>query len=162
MQLHTTEPSHCTYRGDKSFVTDLNGGRPDWYWTGKAPDYGCPGMKEDGKLTHLPLPKVNCSSRQEILDYFDNVWTITEVLFSGLQGKHVCLPNAFKPMHMSTTLPAILTGSLSWHIRGRGVLPPPVSQPAPPTHLLLRSSGCAICEQVTSCGYIGGACECIL
>lgn len=24
------------------------------------------------------------STRQEILDYFDNTWTLTEVLFSGL------------------------------------------------------------------------------
>jgi hypothetical protein len=25
------------------------------------------------------------ATRQELLDYFDNTWTLTEVLFSGLQ-----------------------------------------------------------------------------
>jgi hypothetical protein len=41
---------------------------------------------KDGVITSLPL--VNCgASRQELLDYFDNTWTLTEVLFSGLLGE---------------------------------------------------------------------------
>jgi len=46
----------------------------------------CPGVGKDGVITSLPL--VNCgASRQELLDYFDNTWTLTEVLFSGLLGE---------------------------------------------------------------------------
>jgi hypothetical protein len=57
---------------------------PASFWTGKPPVYGvCPGVQKDGTITSLP--QVSCAaSRQEILDYFDNSWTLTEVLFSGL------------------------------------------------------------------------------
>lgn len=55
------------------------------WWTGKAPYYGhCPGVKEDGTLSSLPMPNLSRCTRQEVQDYFDNSWTITEVLFSGL------------------------------------------------------------------------------
>jgi len=50
----------------------------------------CPGVNGDGHMTSLPLP--NCSetaTRQQLLDYFDNTWTLTEVLFSGLLGRDV-------------------------------------------------------------------------
>ena len=34
--------------------------KQEWFWTGKAPVHGsCPGVKEDGHMTSLPLP--NCS-----------------------------------------------------------------------------------------------------
>lgn len=43
----------------------------------------CPGVDARG-IIHS-LPQVSCAaSRQELLDYFDNSWTLTEVLFSGL------------------------------------------------------------------------------
>jgi hypothetical protein len=34
----------------------------------------------------LPQPSTATSSRQQVLDYFDNCWALTEVLFSCLQG----------------------------------------------------------------------------
>ena len=68
-------------------MTDADGNRPDWYWTGKSPSEGCPGMQPDGTITHLPLPDLSKVTRQQVLDTFDNSWTITEVLFSGLQGE---------------------------------------------------------------------------
>jgi 5-histidylcysteine sulfoxide synthase/putative 4-mercaptohistidine N1-methyltranferase len=54
------------------------------FWTGKPPIYGqCPGVREDGTIASLPQVSAS-ASRQEILDYFDNSWTLTEVLFSAL------------------------------------------------------------------------------
>jgi len=81
-----TEAWRRNIREDGTFVTDSHGNRPDWFWTGKGPDSGCPGMREDGTISHLPLPNLSHCSRQEAMDYFDNIWTVTEVLFSSLQG----------------------------------------------------------------------------
>ncbi|NBX04366.1 MAG: hypothetical protein EBR02_09990, partial [Alphaproteobacteria bacterium] len=54
------------------------------FWTGKPPVHGlCPGVGLDGIIRSLP--QVSCAaSRRELLDYFDNTWTLTEMLFSGL------------------------------------------------------------------------------
>lgn len=53
-------------------------------WTGQPPVSGCPGFI-NGIITSLPLPDVSSNgSRQKLLEYFDNTWTLTEVLFSGL------------------------------------------------------------------------------
>lgn len=51
-------------------------------WTGKAPKE-CPGF-ESGYLHALPMPDFNTCTRQDVLDYFDNGWTITEMLFESL------------------------------------------------------------------------------
>jgi 5-histidylcysteine sulfoxide synthase/putative 4-mercaptohistidine N1-methyltranferase len=59
----------------------------DW-WTGKPPVHGlCPGVSEQGKIHSLVPPDLGNCSRQEVLDYFDNTWTLTEVLFSSLSGE---------------------------------------------------------------------------
>lgn len=66
---------------------ELVGPRPKWWWTGRPPEYGvCPGVQQDGKISSLPELNLAQCSRQNILDYFDNTWTLTEVLFSSLQG----------------------------------------------------------------------------
>lgn len=44
-------------------------------------------MQPDGSLTSLPAPNLASMSRQQALDYFDNTWLLTEVLFSALQGE---------------------------------------------------------------------------
>ena len=57
---------------------------PPSFWTGKPPIYGiCPGMREDGTIASLPQVGLS-ATRQQILDYFDNSWALTEVLLSGL------------------------------------------------------------------------------
>jgi 5-histidylcysteine sulfoxide synthase/putative 4-mercaptohistidine N1-methyltranferase len=43
----------------------------------------CPGFKPDGAIHALPQLNLN-ADRQAVLDYFDNTWAMTEVLFSGL------------------------------------------------------------------------------
>jgi 5-histidylcysteine sulfoxide synthase/putative 4-mercaptohistidine N1-methyltranferase len=59
----------------------------DW-WTGKLPLPGqCPGVGEDNKISALPTPNLKTCTRQEVLDYFDNGWTLTETLFSSLIGE---------------------------------------------------------------------------
>lgn len=71
-------------RGD----TTLSGPRLDSWWTGKKPIYGeCPGVNIDGIIRPLALPHLNRCTRKEVLDYFDNTWTLTEVLFSSLQSE---------------------------------------------------------------------------
>ncbi|MBY0355602.1 MAG: 5-histidylcysteine sulfoxide synthase [Rickettsiales bacterium] len=55
------------------------------FWTGLQPVHGvCPGVTPDGVIHALPQVSLT-ASRTEILDYFNNGWTMTEVLFSGLR-----------------------------------------------------------------------------
>ncbi|MGZ3749305.1 MAG: hypothetical protein ACXVCD_18355, partial [Pseudobdellovibrionaceae bacterium] len=66
----------------------LIGLRPDKWWTGKKPLRGiCPGVDEDGFYHSLSQLNFKNANRQDVLNYFDNTWTMTEVLFSGLQGE---------------------------------------------------------------------------
>lgn len=56
----------------------------DW-WTGKNPTNGvCPGVAADGKIYPLKAPDLSSCTRDEVRDYFDNGWALTETLFSGL------------------------------------------------------------------------------
>ena len=65
---------------------ELTGPRPAWWWTG-LPPRDCSGLQPDGTLTSLPLPNLATCTRQQVLDYFDNSWTLTETLFSSLQSE---------------------------------------------------------------------------
>ncbi len=57
------------------------------FWTGLPPVFGvCPGVDCKGKIHSLPQLNLSSPSRQEILDYFNNTWTMTEVLFSALKS----------------------------------------------------------------------------
>lgn len=69
---------------------ELIGARGDWWYTGKHPEQ-CPGYDaKHGVLRSLALPSTNGCTRQQVLDYFDNCWTLTEVLFASLQVRHGC------------------------------------------------------------------------
>lgn len=85
--LHPAPPSLCLRSGDTELVSGPNGERPDWWWTGRKPEAGAPGILPDGTLTSLPAPNLASVTRQQALDYFENTWLITEVLFSALQGE---------------------------------------------------------------------------
>lgn len=55
------------------------------FFTGLHPTE-CPGFdKERNCLVSLPLINLKICTRQDVLDAFNNVWTITEVLFSGIK-----------------------------------------------------------------------------
>jgi len=77
-----SEPWGHNVRGEEW----LSGPRPEWWWTG-IPPAQCPGLRADGTLTSLPMPGLTAGgfTRQSVLDYFDNTWTLTEILFSALQ-----------------------------------------------------------------------------
>jgi 5-histidylcysteine sulfoxide synthase/putative 4-mercaptohistidine N1-methyltranferase len=66
----------------------LQGPRPTNWWTGKPPIFpDCPGVDESGRIHSLPQIQFKNITRQDLLDYFHNSWTLTEVLFSALQGE---------------------------------------------------------------------------
>lgn len=69
----------------KSVSATLVGARADDWYTGVKPGSTCPGW-DDGKLRSLPLPNIATADRATALDYFNNSWTLTEVLFAALQG----------------------------------------------------------------------------
>uniref|UniRef100_A0A7S2RWC3 Sulfatase-modifying factor enzyme-like domain-containing protein n=1 Tax=Mucochytrium quahogii TaxID=96639 RepID=A0A7S2RWC3_9STRA len=62
----------------------LQGPRGNWWWTGKNP---AELAGENGKLHSLPQPVVRNVNSDMVQAYFDNTWTLCEVLFSSLQGE---------------------------------------------------------------------------
>lgn len=59
--------------------------RDDW-WTGRRPE-DCPGYSSAANcLQSLEIPNLNSCTREQTLAYFDNTWTLTELLFSSLIG----------------------------------------------------------------------------
>lgn len=55
------------------------------WWTGLAPEK-CPGFDSKKQcLVALPLLNMETATREKILDYFNNSWTLTELLFQSLK-----------------------------------------------------------------------------
>ncbi len=73
--------------GDQS----LYGARSDEWWTGKAPHEAAGWITSasgaGGHLTSLPQLNLAECTRQQVMEYFDNTWTLTEQLFASLQGE---------------------------------------------------------------------------
>ena len=68
--------------------TELIGKRPSWWWTSTYKNPGnCPGINNSGKISSLPQPNLHQITREKVLNYFDNTWNLTEILFSSLQGE---------------------------------------------------------------------------
>ncbi|OQR80902.1 hypothetical protein ACHHYP_17081 [Achlya hypogyna] len=62
----------------------------DWYTTApRTPfnDPAFPGLLEDGCLHSIAMPNLATCSRQEVLDYFDNTWALTDMIFSSFQNE---------------------------------------------------------------------------
>jgi len=71
-------------RGEHEWLSSAR--KEDWY-TGKHPTHGvCPGVSADGRIHSLPMPNLHKVTRKQAQDYFDNSWTMTEVLFAGFRG----------------------------------------------------------------------------
>ena len=84
-QAHpTAEPWRQNLRGEHDAL--LHGPRAAWWWTGLPPEH-CPGRQPGGTLTALPAPDLANCTRQSVQAAFDNGWTLTELLFAGLQGE---------------------------------------------------------------------------
>lgn len=87
----TTE--NVTYKDSMNLV----GPRDSAWWTGKKPQE-CPGyIPSTGKLHSLPqlnLDSKTCT-RQTLQNYFDNTWTLTEVLLASLQGEEAFMRSPY-------------------------------------------------------------------
>ena len=65
---------------------ELIGQRGSTWWTGKTPA-NTPGYDpNNGTVSSLPSPALDTLTLSQIQDYFDNTWTLTEILFSSIQG----------------------------------------------------------------------------
>jgi 5-histidylcysteine sulfoxide synthase/putative 4-mercaptohistidine N1-methyltranferase len=65
----------------------LLGPRPAWWWARvHEPTGASPHFSADGTVVSLPALNLATCTRQQVLDYFQNGWLLTEVLFSSLQG----------------------------------------------------------------------------
>jgi 5-histidylcysteine sulfoxide synthase len=72
---------------DKSHINEVQKYFGEKWWTGIAPEK-CVGFHaEQNYLQALPLINLEICSRQDMIDYFNNTWTLTEVLFSGLKNE---------------------------------------------------------------------------
>ena len=60
-----------------------NTGLPSEWWTGLEPAE-CPGWT-GSQLTSLPLLNLETCTRADVLAYFENTWTLTELLFKSFQ-----------------------------------------------------------------------------
>lgn len=65
------------------------------WWTGLDPQH-CPGFDSQSQtLKALPLINLATATRQDVLAYFNNTWTLTELLFSGLLNEQAYLKAAY-------------------------------------------------------------------
>ncbi|DBA01917.1 TPA: hypothetical protein N0F65_005106 [Lagenidium giganteum] len=61
----------------------------DWYTTARHPvhDPNFPGKcSTTGTISSIAMPNLNTCTRQDLLDYLDNTWGITDAIFATLQG----------------------------------------------------------------------------
>ncbi len=81
----TRNPNLTKERQSKPFAHELKKQFKENWWTGLAPE-NCPGFDHKTKTLHaLPLLNLDICSREDILDYFNNSWTLTELLFQGIR-----------------------------------------------------------------------------
>ncbi|OFZ30542.1 MAG: 5-histidylcysteine sulfoxide synthase [Bdellovibrionales bacterium RIFCSPHIGHO2_01_FULL_40_29] len=57
------------------------------WWTGLSPEACCGFDRDYQCLRALPLLNFQVASRQDVLDYFNNTWTLTELLFQSLKSE---------------------------------------------------------------------------
>jgi hypothetical protein len=82
-------PNLTKVRQEKNYQNEIQDKFKDLWWTGLAPE-NCPGFDKDRNcLVALPQLNLATCSRLEILDYFNNSWTLTELLFQGLKNQEV-------------------------------------------------------------------------
>lgn len=84
---HVHEPRNYP---SKTSIGSLHGIRTDYWWTGLKPDSSlCPGVEKNGFVYSLPQFSFlnGKTTREDLQKYFDNTWTLTEVLLGSLQGE---------------------------------------------------------------------------
>ena len=81
----TRNPNLSKSGSQKHFDRTLQNQFGDKWWTGLAPEK-CPGFdRERNCLMALPLLNLKTLTREDVLAYFDNSWTLTELLFSSMK-----------------------------------------------------------------------------
>ena len=81
----TRNPNLSKLGKDLSFDHQLKKEFGDNWWTGLAPS-ACPGFDQERNcLVALPLLNLEICTREDILAYFNNSWTLTELLFQSLK-----------------------------------------------------------------------------
>lgn len=93
----------------------LFGVRETSWWTGKAPHEVAGWVATaagDGHLTSLPQLNLSAEcTREQVMDYFDNTWALTDQLFASLQGEATFY---LQPYHQLREWTAHV--SAQWHI----------------------------------------------
>lgn len=81
----TRNPNLTKSRQVKIYQSEIANSFGDRWWTGLSPE-NCPGFDHERQcLVALPLLNLDICSREDVIDYFNNSWTLTELLFSGLK-----------------------------------------------------------------------------
>jgi 5-histidylcysteine sulfoxide synthase len=81
----TRNPNLTKARQELFLKSELQNTFRNKWWTGLDPE-SCPGFDHERNcLVALPLLNLDICTRQDILDYFNNSWTLTELLFQGLK-----------------------------------------------------------------------------
>jgi 5-histidylcysteine sulfoxide synthase len=85
----TRNPNLTKIRQISYYQSELKNSFGDKWWTGLSPE-NCPGFDPERHcLTALPLLNLETCTRSDILDYFNNSWTLTELIFQGLKTEEV-------------------------------------------------------------------------
>lgn len=114
MSLQVTRNPNLTYTPKKnnSTANDVQNKFGKNWWTGLPPE-DCPGFDRVKKyLRALPLLNLQICTRQDVLDYFDNTWTLTELLFQSLRKESTFVRSPYHqlrhPMMFYYGHPAVL------------------------------------------------------
>jgi 5-histidylcysteine sulfoxide synthase len=81
----TRNPNLTKERQKKEFGPELKAQFGVSWWTGLSPQ-NCPGFDAQTQTMHaIPFLNLSACTRQDVIDYFNNSWTLTELLFQGLK-----------------------------------------------------------------------------
>ena len=85
----TRQQYHFNNELQMQFNKETSGDGGESWFTGMPPN-DCPGFDQERQcLVALPLLNLSICTRQDVLDYFNNSWTLTELLFQGLKTEEV-------------------------------------------------------------------------
>lgn len=87
LMAQTRNPNLSAPKVDRTLPNEVLKKFGSSWWTGLAPEK-CAGFNKDQNyLQALPLLNLKLCTRQDVLDYFNNSWTLTELLFSSIKNE---------------------------------------------------------------------------
>ena len=81
----TRNPNLSAPKIDRSTTNEVSNKFGEQWWTGTHPEKTVGFSVAKNYLAALPLINLDICTRQDVLDYFNNTWTLTEILFSSLK-----------------------------------------------------------------------------